>query len=84
MDLEELDRLRIELTKGVVKIVFEKKDGSLRTMNATLKPGLVVEYDKKTDKQKAKNDQVMSVFDVDKKEWRSFIVEKLREVSINN
>lgn len=83
MDNEDLEHLEIALTKGVVKIKFEKKDGSLREMNATLNPKLIIEYEKKTDKIKTVNKEIMSVFDVDLNEWRSFRKNSLKEVNIN-
>lgn len=83
MDNEDLEHLEIALTKGVVKIKFEKKDGSLRVMNATLNPKLIIEYEKKTDKIKTVNKEIMSVFDVDLNEWRSFRKNSLKEVNIN-
>ena len=77
---EDIEKLELALTQGVVKIKFEKKDGSLREMNATLKPTLVVEYEKKTVKTKEKKKDVMPVFDVDKNEWRSFRLDSVKEV----
>ena len=77
---EDIEKLELALTQGVVKIKFEKKDGSLREMNATLKPTLVVEYEKKTDKTKEKNKDVMPVFDIDINEWRSFRLDSVKEV----
>lgn len=83
MEPTELEHLKLALSRGIVRIVFEKKDGSLREMNATLSQTIVPAYEKKTDKVKAKNDDVLSVFDTDLNEWRSFRIESLREVNIN-
>lgn len=83
MDNEVLEHLEIALTQGVVKIKFEKKDGSLREMNATLNPKLIIEYEKKTDKTRTVNPEIMSVFDVDLNEWRSFRKNSLKEININ-
>lgn len=68
------------LKDGPVNLKFEKKDGSIREMNATLKSGMVVEYEKKTDKEKVINEEVMAVFDLDKQEWRSFRLDSLKEI----
>jgi hypothetical protein len=80
----EKDQLRKWLV-GVLKeqpvdLKFEKKDGSVRKMKATLKSDMVVEYEKKTDKEKVVNEEVLSVFDLDKNEWRSFRLESLKEI----
>lgn len=80
----EKDELRKWLI-GVLKeqpvdLKFEKKDGSVRKMKATLKSDMVVEYEKKTDKEKVVNEEVLAVFDLDKNEWRSFRLELLKEI----
>jgi hypothetical protein len=68
------------LKEGTVSLTFEKKDGSIREMNATLKEGVVVPYEKKSDKEKKVSREVMAVFDVDKSEWRSFRLDSLKEI----
>ena len=61
------------LRTNVVKISFNKVDGTERTMNCTLMPELlppvVVSEDKKERKESTSS---IAVFDVDLKEWRSF------------
>lgn len=69
---EEKDWIRSILLEGPMEIVFTKKDGTERTMKCTLNPSLVTPYEKKSDKQKTVNEDVLPVFDLDKKEWRSF------------
>jgi len=69
------------LTERSVTLKFEKKDGSIREMAATLKSDVVVPYEKKTDREKSVNEDVLPVFDLDKKEWRSFRVGCLSEVN---
>ncbi len=68
------------LKEQPVDLKFEKKDGSVRKMKATLKSEMVVEYEKKTDKEKIVNEEVLAVFDLDKNEWRSFRLESLKEI----
>lgn len=68
------------LAERPVELSFEKKDGSIREMKATLKKDLVVEYEKKTDKEKVVNEEVLPVFDLDKQEWRSFRLDSLKEI----
>jgi hypothetical protein len=66
------------LREGTVSVKFEKKDGSLREMKCTLKD--VPVYEKKTQTPRKQNDEVMSVFDVDLQEWRSFRLDSLKEI----
>ena len=74
------DFLKGILKDGVVSLKFEKKDGSIREMNATLKEDVVIPYEKKTDKEKKVSKDVMAVFDIDKQEWRSFRLDSLKEI----
>jgi hypothetical protein len=83
-DTKEKDALRTWLDgllhEGVVTVTFEKKDGTTREMNCTLKDTPVVE--KKTDIVRKPNNEVMSVFDVDLQEWRSFRLESIKQIEI--
>jgi hypothetical protein len=64
-------------------VTFEKKDGSLRKMRCTLKD--VPQYERKIESEtpRKKNDEVMSVFDLDKSEWRSFRIDSIKEIKFN-
>jgi hypothetical protein len=68
---------------GVVTVVFQKLDGTERTMNCTLlseylpayaQPQLLVEEDKNPD--------TLSVWDVDAKGWRAFKVSNVKSASV--
>lgn len=84
LEKRELRKWLIGLLKErPVELKFEKKDGSIREMNATLKDDLVIKYEKKTDKEKAINEEVLPVFDIDKQEWRSFKLDSLKEVKFS-
>ena len=64
------------------KIIFEKTNGELREMNATVKAGLIPEDKMPTEEsQRKSNPDVKVVFDVDKGEWRSFRWDRLRFVN---
>lgn len=67
-----------ELKEGICEVIFTKRDGSQRIMNATLNDKILEEIfgqrqdndgEKKTRKQ---SEDVVVCLDVDKKEWRSF------------
>lgn len=74
--------LKENLTSGPVQVTFLKKDGTERKMLCTLKPGLVESYEKKTERQKTINEDVCPVFDLDKKEWRSFRYDSITAVEV--
>jgi len=69
------------LSNQTIELEFEKKDGSIREMTATLKEDRVIAYEKKTDKEKNTNENIIPVFDVDKQEWRSFRIDCLKKVN---
>lgn len=75
--------LHSHLLMGEVLVNFEKKDGTLREMRCTLKD--VPEYERKTesDKPRKKSEETMSVFDLDKQEWRSFRIDSVKSISFN-
>ena len=71
------------LHKGVCEVTFTKVNGETRTMPCTLDPAIIppapepkvlVEGETITVKTKKPNPEVMSVWCLDKKEWRSFRV----------
>ena len=71
------------LKEGSIKITFQKKDGSERVMLATLKEEVVPKYEKKTDREKTKTQETMSVFDLEKEEWRSFRLDSLKQIEFS-
>ena len=68
------------LHTGVIEINFEKVDGTMRSMLATLMPSEIPTYTKLTDRVKKPNDAVLSVVDVVLGEWRSFRLDSLRTI----
>lgn len=72
--------LKDHLAYGEVTITFEKKDGTVREMRCTLKD--VPEYERKTENEtpRKKNDEVISVYDLDKSDWRSFRIDSVKNV----
>ena len=58
-------------------VKFIKNDGSVREMICTLLESLAIPYEKKTDKQKPENDEVLAVWDVEKHAWRSFRLDSI-------
>ena len=71
------------LRTNYVNIHFRKKDGSIRIMNCTLQEGKTLDYEKKTDRVKAVNEETCPVYDIDVKEWRSFRYDSVTEIRFN-
>lgn len=76
------DWLKNVLVNSEVSVSFEKKDGTLREMRCTLNPSVVTPYEKKTERTRSENDSVLSVFDLDKNDWRSFRLDSVRSVKV--
>jgi len=77
-----------QITKGEVhlilttfeqtKITFTKKDGSVREINCTLKN--IPVYEKKTERVREAKPDILPVWDLDKKEWRSVIISNITAI----
>lgn len=82
--------LREDLKNGVVTVVFEKNDGTERTMRATLsdlyvpqveEPAMLSEYDGNVPKKARQlNDDVQPVWDIDAGGWRSFRYDSVKQL----
>lgn len=78
------DSLAHFLTTEILNVTFTKANGEERTMKCTLNPALIEDtYEKKTDRVKKQNDDVMSVWDVEKKAWRSFRLDSVIKYSFD-
>jgi len=81
--------LKEQLQNGVVTVVFEKTDGTERTMRCTLsdlyvpqvEPQMLSEYDGQVPKKARQlNDNVQSVWDIDNNGWRSFRLDSVKQI----
>ncbi len=70
-------------TTDEVKITFTKVDGTERVMLCTLKEDKVVPYEKKTDRVREENPDVLRVWDLEKNEWRGFRLDSIRSVEFD-
>ena len=70
------------LRDGPLDVVFIKSDGTERTMRCTLQEGVVVPHEKKTERVKNVNEDVMAVWDLEKNAWRSFKLSSIVKVVI--
>jgi hypothetical protein len=82
MEMYSKDQIKQILLNEVVSLSFEKKDGSIREMTATLIADQlpVVDAAKADGKplNTTKGDSAIAVWDVDKKAWRSFRWDSLK------
>lgn len=71
------ESIRSLLQQNVMKVAFTKTDGNIREMICTLQESFTIPYEKKTDKQKPENSEILAVWDVEKHAWRSFRVDSV-------
>jgi hypothetical protein len=75
------------LKMGPMTITFTKKDGTERVMNCTLQPELLPEEpiveSTEPKKERKENTSSLRVFDLEKKEWRSFIIKNVKQVKFD-
>jgi hypothetical protein len=83
--------LKEQLQNGVVTVVFEKTDGTERTMRCTLsdlyvpqvEPVMLSEYDGNVPaKATMLNDSVQRVWDIDSGGWRSFRLDSVKQLIV--
>ena len=85
------DWVKSLLQKGPVTVVFTKADGTDREMRCTLNPEQLPEPNmpvgpvdgivKESKQRKQPDEHSLRVFDLEKKEWRSFRFDRLQKVS---
>ena len=67
------NELKQALIEGTVVMKFTKVDGTERVMKCTLNTDIIPEYILESVKNvKPKKEGVMSVWDIEKDQWRSF------------
>jgi hypothetical protein len=74
--------LRNQLQKEILEVTFTKVNGDKRIMNCTLIEGVApssINLNKDTPERKV-NEEVLSVWDIDAKGWRSFRVKNVTRV----
>ena len=77
-----------EWVKGILRretatLTFQKKDGTMRVMKASLREEHFPVYEKKTERVRTVNDEVLSVVDLEKNEWRSFRFDSIRKIEFS-
>ena len=69
------------LKTETVCLTFRKKDDTIREMTCTLIESKLPANEKKTDRVRKENDDVISVFDLDKSEWRSCRYDSINQIN---
>jgi hypothetical protein len=70
----------LTVSEGIV--TFTKSDGTERVMKCTLVPDQLPKVEIKEDAKPRKEPTTsMRVFDLEKKEWRSFTIKKVKQVN---
>jgi len=77
------DWLKGMLKVGEMTITFTKKDGTERVMNCTLNPDQLPPAPvTETKKERKVNDDVLAVYDIEAKGWRSFTLKTVIRVQL--
>lgn len=71
------DTLKEILQQNIVSVSFKKIDGTVRDMVCTLKEDILPKLEKKTNLSKAQNENVLPVWDIEKKAFRSFRIDSV-------
>lgn len=67
-----------ELKKHAVNVTFKKGDGTLRTMQCTLRPDLLpIREETEKTSTRAKDPNRIVAYDLEKEAWRSFKTERV-------
>lgn len=69
------------LKENVISVVFEKKDGTERTMACTLLDSVIPETAKPKEPSKESPPNLVKAFDVEAEGWRSFRVDSVKSIS---
>lgn len=75
--------LKTKLSMGISNVVFEKSDGTIRTMKGTRDADFMptMQTGKLTESTRKESTDMISVFDVELGAWRGFSIDKL--ISVN-
>jgi hypothetical protein len=76
----EKNWLKSILREQNMTIEFEKKDGTLRKLFCTLSENKIPAEKMPKGTGKAKSDEVLAVFDVEKDDWRSFRWDSIKRI----
>ncbi len=82
--MTDRDQLALNLKEWIATVSFEKKDGTIRELRCTLNskylPEVIVEETEEVKKTRKKNDNVLSVWDLENEGWRSFRIDSVKYI----
>ena len=78
----EREEIKAGLKSAVAIVVFEKTDGSLRTMRCTLMADHLPVLEE-GHKARKTNDDVLAVWDLENGGWRSFRIDSIKSISFD-
>ena len=77
-------QMKEHLKNGIITVVFEKADGTIREMQCTLNkeymPAQLLTEEQNAAKVRTENNDLLSVWDTKNNGWRSFHVSKVKEI----
>jgi len=76
------EMIRSTLMSNLCKVTFTKTNGEVRDMLCTLREDVAIPHEKKTERVKEVNDEVLAVWDCEKKAWRSFRFDSIINYSV--
>lgn len=80
---EAQEWLQSMLRTEKMTVEFVKKDGSQRKMLCTLIENMIPSEKKPKGSEKSRSDDTISVFDLEKNDWRSFRYDSITAVSFS-
>lgn len=75
--------LKNYLKNDILEVTFTKANGEERVMKCTLKEDILNKYFDSNDNEKTErkiNEEILSVFDIDVENWRSFRIDSVKTV----
>ena len=69
------------LKMGEVRLTFNKKDGTIREMKATLDQKVVPIVENTSSTERKRSTEVVSVWDLEKSAWRSVRFDSITQIS---
>lgn len=73
--------LKARLSHGKAEIVFEKANGDIRVIKGTRDKDLIPGSQSTTASSRSEPDDAVAIYEVEKKQWRSFRLDTL--ISVN-
>ena len=78
------EEIKAGLNTAIATVVFEKADGTLRTMRCTLLAEYLPVLNEDQVSKRKENDEVLAVWDLDNGGWRSFRIDSIKSISFGN